>query len=274
VIAVLRILFETASFRLRRLEMANMVAAGAIAVALRHPWPEVAWRLAFALGLNVLVYLDNDVADVQQDLISEDKDRAKTRFLSEHLGSARAGEVALLLGLTAVAATIDLSLFVPLLVGGGVCWAYSRWLKRRPFVDVAAMVIWGGTMPAVAFGFDTANGWALVGLLALISGAFESTQVLRDLDEDSREGVRTTAVVIGAANTRHLVRFFALAAGAYGGLVLHSVVGWIPALAVLLPRGDPSRDWNRLRAVCGVGFLAVLYFVWSTGELSGLLFTA
>ena len=46
------------AFRVKKLEMANLVAAVAVMLALRLPWPEVAARSAFALLLNLLVYLN------------------------------------------------------------------------------------------------------------------------------------------------------------------------------------------------------------------------
>ena len=100
-------------------------------------------------------------------------------------------------------------------------------------------------MPAVAFAPSEALGWALVGQLALFSGAFESTQVLRDHDEDARLGVRTTAVVLGEINARRLVSAFVAAAAIYGGLVLHAVWGWLPERSSIRPGRGASRQPSR-----------------------------
>src|SRR5690606_27948699 len=145
------------------------------------------------------------------------------------------------------AALYDLGLLVPLLAGGGICWAYSAFLKRHPGVDVLAMVVWGTAMPAVAFAPDVALGWALVGPLALFSGAFESVQVLRDAPEDRAAGIRTTGVALGEARNRWLVRCFVVAGAIYGVACIHAQLGWLPLVALLLPRTQPERYWNLLR---------------------------
>ncbi|MBW2276468.1 MAG: hypothetical protein JRF63_03185, partial [Deltaproteobacteria bacterium] len=73
-LAPFRILLAVAVYRLRKLEMANMFAAGAIMFALRLGWDDIAVRLGFGLLLNLLAYLTNDYCDVNQDLTSPNKD--------------------------------------------------------------------------------------------------------------------------------------------------------------------------------------------------------
>lgn len=267
----LRILWQVAVYRLVRLEMANLVAAGAIVVALHTPWPEAGLRVAFGVLLNLLVYLNNDYHDVEDDLLAPSKDAEKTKYLHEHMGWALGAQIVLTLGLAAAAAFFDTTLFVPLVIGGGVCWAYSAVLKRRPGVDVLAMVVWGASMPAVAFAYDNLLGWALVGLLALASGAFESVQVIRDVDEDRETGVRTTAVVLGAENTWWLQRAFVVLAAVYTALVLQRWAGPVALVALILPRTDASKYWNLLRFVLGLVFLAALAQAYFTGHSDGWL---
>ena len=94
--AALRIVFDVAWFRLRRLEMANLGAAGALLITLHAAWADVLVRgLAGAL-LNLLVYLNNDYHDLAADLEADSMDQKKNRFLDEHLGSALFAQIAML----------------------------------------------------------------------------------------------------------------------------------------------------------------------------------
>jgi hypothetical protein len=69
-IPALRILFEVAVYRLRRLEMANIFAGLTIALALGLSAAETVVRVVFLLLLNVLALLGNDCFDVDQDMVS------------------------------------------------------------------------------------------------------------------------------------------------------------------------------------------------------------
>lgn len=269
--AALRIVFDVAWFRLRRLEMANLVAVGALLITLHAAWADVLVRgLAGAL-LNLLVYLNNDYHDLAEDLEAESKDQKKNRFLHEHLGAALFAQVAMLAILVVLAMWWDPGLLVPILSGGGICWAYSAYLKRRPVVDVLAMIAWGATMPAIAFSPTLTVGWVLVGQLALISGSFESVQVLRDHDEDLEAGVRTTAVLLGEAKTWWMIRFFILLTAIYSACFIHRYAGLIPLVALALPRAEASRYWNGLRAIMGVAFLVSCAQVYFEGQTWGWL---
>ncbi|MGB1700826.1 MAG: UbiA family prenyltransferase, partial [Nannocystaceae bacterium] len=197
-VATLRILFDVLSFRLRRLEMANMVSAGAIMWALQVPvlWEGVV-RMAFALALNVLVYLNNDYHDLEEDLDATGRERERTQFLADHRGAALAAQILLASALLGAAVWWGGQLWRPLVFGGGICWLYSAVLKRRPVVDILAMIVWGATMPMVGVVDDSTASWFLLAQLGLFSGVFESIQVLRDHDEDAVAKVRTSAVAFG-----------------------------------------------------------------------------
>ena len=102
-----------------------------------------------------------------------------TAFLS--VGSKAAGVVLLLLqGLIAIAVAWDRGLLVPLVLGGGTCVLYSSLLKRRPFLDVIAMIVWGTAMPLCGTPLGDRLGWAMALQLGLFAGVFECLQVLRD----------------------------------------------------------------------------------------------
>jgi len=260
----LKIVVEVASFRLRRLEMANMAGALAIMLALHLPAGEVGYRLVFAFLLNVLVYLNNDFYDVADDMASEDKDRTKTEFLREHRSAAIVAQLGLVATLLAMALWWRDGLLLAGLVGGGVCWAYSAKLKRLPVVDVAAMIAWGVAMPMVGLPLDRLEGWVLLGQLGLFSGVFESIQVLRDHDEDAAIGVRTTAVVLGKARTRQLIQVMLALAGLYAAVFVHPLLAILPAVAAVMPMraNDPSLYWNDVRLMLGITFLVECVLVW------------
>jgi 4-hydroxybenzoate polyprenyltransferase len=270
-VAALRIVLDVAWFRLRRLEMANLVAAGALLVTLHAPWADLLVRGFAGALLNLLVYLNNDYHDIVEDLEAASKDQNKNRFLHENMGAAVRAQLGMLVGLVGIALWWDLGLLVPIVAGGGICWAYSAFLKRRPVVDVLAMVAWGATMPAVAFSPGLSVGWVLVGQLALISGSFESVQVLRDHDEDLEAGVQTTAVLLGKDKTWWLIRAFIILCAAYSACFIHRYAGLLPLLALFLPRTEPSRYWNGLRGVMGVAFLSSCAQVYLARETWGWL---
>jgi 4-hydroxybenzoate polyprenyltransferase len=256
----LRIVANVVSYRLRRLEMANLAAAASIAVVLRLPPAEVLARVAFAFLLNILVYLNNDYVDVEIDLRSADKDAAKSRFLAAHRREAMQAQWALVVLLGAFAAGYDPGLFVPLIAGGGVCAWYSARLKNRPLVDILAMMVWGVTMPLVGSPLDRVEGWALALQLGLFSGVFESIQVMRDADEDAVGGLRTTAVVLGKERTLWLARALMVACTAYALMVMgQPLAAAVSVLALLLPFANDriAGYWTRVKLVYGVAWLLI-----------------
>jgi 4-hydroxybenzoate polyprenyltransferase len=269
-IAALRIVADVLAYRLRKLEMANLVGAIAIMVALRLPWSEVAGRTGFAALLNLVVYLNNDYCDIEQDLASG-RASAKTRFLSEHRRTAVVVQVALGLVLAALAVGFRPGLLVAGLLGGGICWAYSARLKRMPFADIGAMAAWGLGMTLVAVPLDDPLGWALVVELGLFSAVFETIQVIRDHDDDRARGVTTTAVHLGPSRTLVLARAFMVVAALYGLAVLHRYFALLELAAPLVPftPRDPGRYWTRVRLVLGLAWLGILGAAFVHGESWG-----
>ncbi len=272
VFAAFRIIADVALFRLRRLEMANLAGAAAVAIAVGLPPVEIAGRLGFGALLNLLVYLNNDYLDLDADLISTTRDPTMTRFLGTHRGSAIAAQLGLLAILTAIALLWRPALLVPLIVGGGLCWAYSARLKRIAGFDVAAMILWGVAMTLVGAPLESPLAWALVLQLGLFSGVFESIQVLRDRPEDLIAKVRTTAVALGEVGTARLIRILLLISAAYGSLILHPAAGLLPLLALALPieRASMPVYWTRIRLLLGLAFLAEITWVTLYGESAGL----
>jgi 4-hydroxybenzoate polyprenyltransferase len=255
VAAVLRILVDVLAYRLRKLEMANLAAAVAIMLVLRLGPAELLQRSGFALLLNLFVYLNNDYHDVRADLAAAGRDAHRTRFLAEHPRHALVAQGALLIGL-ALCAGPDAGLWLTLLLGGGVCVLYSAQLKRRPYVDVLAMLVWGGAMPLCGVPLDRPLGLALAGQLALFSGVFEALQVRRDRVEDAAAGLRTSAVVLGEARLGVLTRALIVLASLYAALVLHPLAGLAAASALLVSQGsEATRAWTRVKLLFGLSFL-------------------
>lgn len=262
--AEFKIAADVAWYRLRRFEMANLGAAGLICVALALPLSEVVVRLSFGALLNLLVYLNNDFIDVREDAASPTKDSVKTRYLAQHRRAALRAQLGMLGILLVVAWAWGGGLIWPLIFGGGVCWAYSAVLKRRPLVDIGAMMVWGVAMPWVAVPPSADAGWALLLQLGLFSGVFETIQVMRDHDEDRDTGVHTTAVVFGLARTRWALRGLVVAAGVYAGVCFGWWVAVLPLSVLALPiSADLSAYWNRVRLVLGTTLLiecALVFF--------------
>ncbi len=135
--SALRILFDVAVFRLRRLEMANLAGAISVMIALRLTLVEMLVRTGFALLLNLLAYLTNDYCDLDRDL-QTGRAQEKTRFLAEHRGAALGAQWALVALLSAIALVYSPGLLLALSLGAGLCWLYSAKVKRVPFADVYA----------------------------------------------------------------------------------------------------------------------------------------
>jgi 4-hydroxybenzoate polyprenyltransferase len=275
--AAFKIVSDVLIFRLRKLEMMNLAGGAAIAFSLGLPFGSVVWRTLFGLVLNVLVYLNNDYIDVAVDLQSGNKDAEKSRFLQDNIRAALLAQLTLLALLATAAFLFDHGLLVPLFAGGGVCLWYSAQLKRQPFADVMAMIVWGVTMPlcgvplAQMFGL----GGAMALQLGLISGVYECIQVMRDADEDALEGLRTTGVVLGQRGTLLLTRILMVACTVYALLVLQPIAAAISALALLVPFkvNEQEAYWTRVKLVTSVAWLVICGFVYFTGQSQGLLWT-
>ena len=148
----------------------------------------------------------------------------------------------------------DLQSHGALVLGAGVCIAYSKWLKRVPALDILAMGVWGFAMPLCGAPLDRTLGLLLALQLGLMSAVFESIQVIRDYEADRDAGVRTTAVVLGKAKTLWLARALMMVSAAYAALVLHPIAGLIAASALVVRLREPAVDayWTRIKLISGV----------------------
>lgn len=269
--AAVRIVVDAAIYRARRREGGNLVTSMTLALALALPSHDVLWRLGFGLLLNLFVYLLNDCFDVRLDLQAEGRDRERTAFLSAHLRAGWAAVAGLGIVVATVGAVHGLGLLLCFALTALVIGAYSPWLKKRPLLDVVAMGGWGLSMAMVGFPLSSRPGWWLAGLLALLCMVTEIVQVIRDEATDRLAGVRTTAVVLGSAAASWLGRLLILLAAAYAATFLHRWVGLALLLGVLVPL-TPARarsSWDLLRALFGLGWLAILFFFFRAGALQG-----
>jgi 4-hydroxybenzoate polyprenyltransferase len=272
-LAAFRIVAGVVAYRIRKLEMANLAGAGSIAVALHLSIPDIAVRTFFCFVLNALVYLNNDYIDIHIDLESADKDAGKAKFLAENRKAALWAQWMLVAVLTLIALGYDRGLFVPLILGGGICWWYSAQLKHRPYLDILAMMIWGVTMPLCGSPVTSVLGLVMAGQLGLFSGVFETIQVMRDADEDALEGVRTTGVALGKARTFRLAQGLMVLVTLYSLLFMLPWAAAISSLALVLPftEDDVERYWTRVKMIYGVSWLVICAWVWWFGRLHGLL---
>lgn len=271
-LAGLRIIAGVVAYRLRKLEMANLAAAGSIAVALHLSIADIVVRTLFNFVLNALVYLNNDYVDIDLDLASADKDADKSRYLAEHKRDALHAQLMLVALLSLAALVYDRGLFVPMITGGGICWWYSASLKRKPGVDILAMIIWGVAMPLCGTPVTNTIGLFMALQLGLFSGVFETIQVMRDADEDAEEGIRTTGVVLGKARSLWLARGLMLTCTAFALLVMQPWAAAVTVLALLIPFSEQRIEqyWTRVKLVYGVSWLIICAWVFWKGQLAGL----
>ncbi len=253
--------------------MANLAASASLMIAVALPWSEVAVRVLFGALLNLLVYLTNDFYDIRADLASPRKDHDKARFLDQHHGSVRIAQAILFVLLGAVAIGWSRGLFVTFLLASALCWTYCARLKRVAGLDLLSIIVCSVAGTMLAFPLDSALGWVLAGQLGLFSACFQTIQMIRDHDDDLAFGTRTTAVAIGVKGSTLLQRALMLASAAYALALVHRWLGLALLIAPLLP-ADPARatrHWNRVRAIFGVVWLAMVAWIAWHGTTDGLV---
>jgi 4-hydroxybenzoate polyprenyltransferase len=266
-----RILLDSASYRIRRREAANLLASTTLATALGLAVPEIGYRFVFGAVLNAFVYLLNDCCDVRIDLRAPSRDGARTRFLADHALTGWWLTAFLAVLLTAMGSLHSAGLVVAFVSTAGIILAYSMWLKGHAGFDIFAMILWGLSMALVGFPIDSKVGWRFAGLLALLSGVTEVVQVLRDEPTDRAAGVRTTAVTWGPPRTALVARGLVLAAAVYAFLFLHRTIAalLLPALFVPLAPDRAVRAWDALRITFGLAWAALLAAYFRAGRLDG-----
>ena len=260
----LKIAFESFLYRVGKHEANNLLATISMLLVFKVAGVDLHCGSSCAILLNLLIYLSNDYCDMDVDLCDSKKNQPKTRFMAEHQRAAQLavfGEF-LLLGACAIAhALLYRTLLLPaaLVINVTLYHAYSRWLKRIPIIDLLAMTLAGATSTMVGAP-DGVVGYKLLGLLALFSGAYEIIQVIRDAQSDQRQGVCTTAVLLGPSLAAWLFRAIVLGATLYGVLVIGTSAAAGIVLALLLPLdvAEATRSWDKARVIFGISWLAIL----------------
>ena len=263
--APLRIIAETLWYRVRRREGNNFLTTLSLMAALRLPWPDFLYRGAFALLLNIYVYLINDYCDVEIDIASSDKDRKKTVFLKEHRKAAGAAMIFLALVLGIAGILHSPLLFICFIANTVVVYIYSILFKRMPYLDVFAMIVCGITMSLPAIPQHSVIAYKYLVVLGLICAAFEVVQVIRDEPEDRLAGINTTAVRLGQFRARLIFIFLALSVTAYSYFVVNSLAGLVFLLAPAVPLTPKkaSRAWDVLRLIFGAGWFLMMAELWA-----------
>ncbi|MBL8604396.1 MAG: UbiA family prenyltransferase [Myxococcales bacterium] len=260
--AAAKIVADVVVYRVKKREAANLATSLTLALALGAGPRELGLRGLFGAALNVFVYLVNDCFDVEIDLAAEGRDLGRTRHLAAHRRLAWGIVAALGVALVAGGFVAGGGLGLTALVNIAVIFAYSRVLKHRALYDLVAMALWGVSMAMVGFAPAVARGWRLAGLLGLLSVVTECVQVLRDQPTDEAAGVKTTAVVLGAAATARLARAFLCGAALYAAVMIHPV-GLVLALGVgvRLTPAAARRSWDQLRVLFGATWLVLMALV-------------
>ncbi len=258
--AAVRLLADSAAYRVSRREGGNLATSMTLALALALPIGDVAYRLLFGIVLNLFVYLLNDCIDVRIDLVASGRDVERTQRLHEHIREGWAMVIVLGASLAVLGAVHSVGLLVTFVINAVLIAAYSRWLKRLPAVDILAMAGWGLAMAMVGFPLDSNAGWRFAVLLAILCAVTEVVQVVRDFSSDRRAGLRTTAVVLGIGPTVWIGRGLILVAAAYTFLTLNPIVAVALAPASLVPLDESNavRSWDRLRIIFGLAWLTLL----------------
>jgi 4-hydroxybenzoate polyprenyltransferase len=271
--ATLRIAFDSFAYRLKKREANNLFVTVSMMVAFSIPLPDMAIRVVFAGLLNMFIYLVNDVFDIQVDLTSPLKNRQMASFLAEHRSAAWTAvaiEGLLMATVAAVHAVRYQSALLPIafLANVVLIFAYSAYLKRIPFADVLAMALAGATTTMVGI-VESALGYRLLGLLAILCAGYQIIQLIRDAPADSESNVKTTAVLIGAARAAWLFRVLVIGAAAYGFFLVGSYLPFALALGVMFPLSveKAERAWDLARVLFGTVWLALLGQVF-LGQLS------
>lgn len=260
----IRIAYESFAYRVRKREANNLVVTFSMMVAFGLSWPDLIYRGIFALVLNMYIYLINDVFDVHVDLASPGKDQVKTIYISKHPKSAWLAVV--LEALILIALSIghyflyqNILLILAFVINTVVIIGYSRWLKRIPFLDVGIMAVAGAS--TTMMGVPTnALGYSILGFLAILCASYQIIQLVRDMEVDQKEGVHTSAVLLGAKASRIGFIFLVIGGAIYGILLLKSFapLGLLAGIVFPLTPEKAERSWDYARLVFGLVWLAIL----------------
>jgi 4-hydroxybenzoate polyprenyltransferase len=235
-------------------------------------WTNITVRITVVLLVILFVYLNNDYYDVDNDLLTTNNPDRKT-FLLDHLNESL-GLQAICVGFALViAGTYEVGLLLGSLASLSLGWIYSAYAKDIPFFDIVTFAGWGGSILLLSFPVVRLLGWILVGQLVLLTAVSQTIQVLRDQSDDRKASLQTTAVTLGSETTYWLAQLLITASALYGIGFLHQYFGalMVLPLAISFSPDTVNRYWLTVRAVLGIGWVSMLFWVLTYGETFGLL---
>lgn len=219
---------------------------------------QLAVVVAAVLCGQLVIGWHNDLLDADRDLGSGRSDKPVAR------GEVSAGTVRVAIGV-ALVLTVLLSLWsggwlglvlhVGLVVGSGL--AYNAWLKGTVWSWVPYAVAFG-TLPAFVWwsvGRGAAPWWAVI-VGALLGVGAHLLNVLPDLDEDRRAGIRGFPHRIGSRASRVLAPVLLLAGTvllALAPLGATPVWGWLAVVAAALLAGLAMTARGKVPFIAAIG---------------------
>lgn len=239
------------------------------------------WRLALLVVAvfagQVSVGISNDAIDVSRDRSVGRSDKPIARG-DVSVRTAWLTAIGALLVALALSAVLGWGMLLAHLVALASAWSYNAGLKATP-LSIVPFVISFGLLPSLATlsaeAATVAPLWASVAG-AMLGAAVHLTNVLPDLDDDARTGVRGLPHRLGA-KAASVLAAAAVTGGAASVLLgpaeVISVVGWIffavvsalaVVTAVLALRGTASRTLFRLVMLAAL-LLAAQLVVTSAG---------
>lgn len=197
----------------------TLVGTGLAAASGRDPWETASVGIAVLLG-QLSIGWSNDAFDADRDAATERTDKP---VASGQLPRA----LVLRLAVAALLASAAVSMYVGwagvlhiLAVAGG--WAYNRPLKRTAVSVLPFAVSFG-----LLVGYADANPRpGMIAAGALLGAAAHFANVLPDLDDDARTGVRGLPHRLGARGSQAAAAVLLLAAGVTAGYHLDTITGW------------------------------------------------
>ena len=235
-----------------------MVATAIFALIAAGGWPGTArmtWLLLAMFGGQLAIGAINEIVDVDLDTRSR-----PSKPIPAGLVSIRGAWLMAVVGLvlmTVASLTFSLPVFLVCALGTGVGIAYSLWFKRTiwswvPYLIALPLLpiwIW------LALDHVDPGLYAIYPIGAAAVIAVQIAQSLPDVETDTREGVQTLAVALGASRAR---------LACWGALALAALLA-----SILAPWLTTSPRWVWMAAVVTAILIAVNATIWRRSNRRG-----
>jgi len=261
-----KLLRDTIVDRLKRMEANSLITNFLLLVAFRFGFAHLLARMLVTFVLNVLVYFINDYIDVDIDLASDKKDRAKALYIKNHQRTAFALIVCVSAGLLLATLLYSKSVCFGVIVALLIIFLYTDYFKNMAYFDVIGCFIWGVAMAWPAIPDFSWQGIQRVLLIGILTASFEVIQCVKDYDFDKKYNLKTTPIVIGISNAFILVRTLFLLAALYTMFVLHEVAGVLLLAPILFSTEQRMETyWMKLRILFGIVWLVLMARLFLSG---------